>query len=518
VTGSSRRVLDLAVSEAELLETRVAQRVAWNRRAASSTVVRSRRPRDDLVIPHVQLPGRPPFGQERSAFARGPKERELRVVIDRATAPPGDALELLLGFGHHPLIDLLSTRDEGLPYFGIGPIDQQEDLAPVMISRPDGSLMDTGVWPAGQWQEFAQRYLRERPDLGDYDEILRALLLGAASEDYGADALVTASPVLIDPAIRGSVARDSNAMPVEAALALVGLYLRTRDDFTVRQVQGARQRLDRGLFYWVLARELLPNAWRSIFAGGQHNEATGDDTVFQLFSSAIIRLDRALRARDRLHHQMKLEQNLDAADEALFFLDTFLVFLVGAFDAIGRAAHLTYGLKRNKLRDASWQRRWRIRQLAPEAPTLAQLMDDGTPTRDALDLLLLLRNTVHGEALTTVATRRASRPLENVLLLPKDQEQDLLDIIARRGGDDAWGIRQLCGLGVSMRIDMFVESVLPMASDALDRLIGAVEVERLPGVKAASLPSGPPADKPNGPLGDPIHSVRRRQVRLLAGL
>jgi hypothetical protein len=470
------------------------------------------------VIPHVQLSRYLPFRQERSAFARGTKERELRVVIDRATAPPGDALELLLGFGHHPLVDLLSTRDEGLPYLDIGPIDQQEDLAPVVISRPDGSRTDTGVWRAGQWQAFADRYLHERPDLGDHDQILRALLLGSASEHRGADALVTTSPVLIYPAIGGSVARDSNAMPVEAALGLVGLYLRTRDDFTVRQVQEGRQRLGRGLFYWVLARELLPNAWRSLFAGGQHDQATGDDSVFQLFSSAITRLDRALRSRDRLHHQMKLEQNLDTADEALFALDTFLVFLVGAFDAVGRAAHLTYGLKPNKLHDASWRRQWRTRQLAPVAPALAQLMDDGTPTRDALDLLALLRNTVHGEALTTVAIKHASRPLENVLLLPKDQEQKLLAIIARRGGDDAWGIRQLSGLGISMRIDVFVESVLPMASDALDRLIGAVEVERLPGVKPASLPSGPPADNPNGPLSDPFHSVMRRQVRLLAGL
>jgi hypothetical protein len=249
------------------------------------------------VIPHVQLPRYPPFGQERSAFARGPKERELRVVIDRVTAPPGDALELLLGFGHHPLVDLLSTRDEGLPYLDIGPIDQQEDVAPAVISRPDGSRTGMGVWPAGQWQAFAERYLRERPGLGDHDEILRVLLLGAASEDHGADALVTASPVLIDPAIRGSVARDSNAMPVEAALALVGLYLRTRDDFTVRQVPGGRQALGRRLFYWVLARELLPNAWRATSAGGQHNQATGDDTVSQLFHSAIKRLDRALRFR-----------------------------------------------------------------------------------------------------------------------------------------------------------------------------------------------------------------------------
>lgn len=134
---------------------------------------------------------------------------------------------------------------------------------------------------------------------------------------------------------------------------------------------------------------------------------------------------------------MKLEQNNDTADEALFALDTFLVFLVGAFDAIGRAAHLTCGLDPTKLHDVSWRRQWRTRQLAPVAATLAQLMDNGTLGRDTLDLLALLRNTVHGEALTTVAAKYSSRPLQNVLLLPKGQQHDLLAIIARRGGNDS---------------------------------------------------------------------------------
>jgi hypothetical protein len=470
------------------------------------------------VIPHVELPRHRPSGEERSAFARGSKERKLRVVVDRATVPEKETLELLLGLGHHPLIELLSTRAEGFSHLDIGPVDQQKDLAPTVIWQPDGSRTLTAVWPAHTYQAFAERYLREHPDLGDHDEILRVLLLASASRDRGADALVTGSRVLIDPAIRGPVARDSNAMPVEAALALAGLYLRARDDFTLRQLQGGRETFNRGLFYWVLARELLPSAWRSTSAGGQHDQATGDDHVFQLFISVITRLDRALRSRDRLHHQMKLEQNNDAADEALFALDTFLVFLVGAFDAVGRAAHLTYGLDPSRIHDVSWRRSWRTRKLAPVAATLAQLMDNGTPARDTLDLLALLRNTVHGEALRTVAAKYSSRPLQNVLLLPKDQERQLLAIVARRGGNDAWGIRGLPSLGVSMQMDVFVESVLPMVVDALDTLIGGIEVERLAGVQPTTLPTSPPPDNPGNRLGDAFNSIRRRQVRLMAGL
>jgi hypothetical protein len=215
---------------------------------------------------------------------------------------------------------------------------------------------------------------------------------------------------------------------------------------------------------------------------------------------------------------MKLEQNNDMTDEALFFLDTFLVFLVGGFDAVGRAAHLTYGLDPTRLHEVSWRRSWRTRQLAPVAATLAQLMDDGTAARDALDLVALLRNTVHGEALRTVAAKYSSRPLQNVLLLPKDQEHQLLTIIDRRGGNDAWGIRELPGRGISMQMDVFAESVFPMAANALDTLLGGIEVERLAGVRPTGLPTGPPADDPGNEPGDAFDSIRRRQVRLMAGL
>jgi hypothetical protein len=470
------------------------------------------------VIPYVGLPRYRRPGEERSAFARGSKERKLRIVIDRATVPEDEALELLLGLGQHPSIELLSTRAEGFAYLDIGPIDQHKDKAPAVIRRPDGSRTHLAVWPPHTSEAIPEQSLCDHPDLGDHDEILRVLLLASASRDRGADALVTASPVLIDPALRGPVARDSNAMPVEAGLALVGLYLRTRDDFTLRRLPGLRETFDRGLFYWVLARELLPNAWRSTSAGVQHMQATGDDRVFQLFISGVTRLDRALRSRDRLHHQMKLEQTNDTADEALFALDTFLVSLVGAFDAVGRAAHLTYGLDPSRLHEVSWRRWWRTRQLAPVAASLAQLMDDGTAARDALDLVALLRNTVHGEALRTVAAKYASRPVQNALLLPTDQEHQLLTIIDRRGGKDAWGIRELPSRGICMQMDVFVESVMPMAVNALDTLMGGIEVEQLAGVKPATLPTGPPVDDPGNELGDALDSIRRRQVRLTAGL
>jgi hypothetical protein len=419
---------------------------------------------------------------------------------------------MLLGFAHHPLVELLSTRSEGLPHLNVGPIDHEDDQAPILISWPDGSTTSTGVSPASNYLTLTENHLRSHPS-ADRDEVLRVLLLADAAKEFGADAFVTGSDALLDPTQRSRLARDSNAMTVESAVALVGLYLRLRNDFTYRQDNEFRERFNRRLYFWVLTRELLPNAWRWTDAGGQHSQATGDDTTLQLSLSALKRVDHALRARDRVHEQMKLPQNNDTADEALFHLDTFLVFFVSAFEAVAQAAHLIYGLDPGKLHLAGWRRKWRTKQLSIVAPQVSALMDDGAPARDALDLLAFLRNTIHGEALSTVARQAGGRPLENVLLLPRSQEQALLSIIARHGGNDRWGIRPLSSLGVSMQIDVFIETVLPRAIDALNTVMGAVEVERLPGVQPATLAAGPPARGSK----DPFDPVKRRRVRLLGG-
>jgi hypothetical protein len=140
-------------------------------------------------------------------------------------------------------------------------------------------------------------------------------------------------------------------------------------------------------------------------------------------------------------------------------------------------------------------------------------MDKRTPARDALDMLALLRNRIHGEALRSIGVQRPGRLRESLLLLPKDEETELLAVVARRGGNHTWGISKAGGLGVAMEMDRFIEEVLPQAVAALDKLIWSVsdKITKLPGVQAASLPTGPPAS-------DPFHPATGGRLQLLAGL
>lgn len=111
-------------------------------------------------------------------------------------------------------------------------------------------------------------------------------------------------------------------MSPEDAAAVVGLYLRQRNEFTIWKGQPAGTlESNRGLFYWVLTRRMLPAGWRWFGACVASSEDQEISELVLLAQSALVRLGRALRARDRVLVQFQLEQDNETAVEALFYLD-----------------------------------------------------------------------------------------------------------------------------------------------------------------------------------------------------
>jgi hypothetical protein len=408
----------------------------------------------------------------------------------------------------HPEVEIHTTEDEGGPWLEVGAIDESEDMAPVYVRRFDDETYSS-VWPAHQYVEMANEAV-QAGHIGDRREALRQLLAAAAAWGRGADALATESAFLLDHAARGMVAR-SNPMTPESAAALVGLYLRSRADFTIQVWDNVR--LPLGRFHWFTTRALLPAGWRWHSACVLSSHATGDDTLQSLGGAALMRVDRALRARDRLQTQLQLPQNNTTLDEALFYLDVVLVQLMGAFDAVARVAHLTYGLSTDH-RYASWRSNdWR-RRMRQEEPTLANLMDRQQPARHALELVAVLRNSIHGEALegmTFFGAHGGRRP-ETLLQIPRAEHARFMDSVARLGGIDHWGVRSVTG-GLEVDPDLYVEALVPAAAEALDSLMRETAVERLPQIRPSDLSTGPPEDAES-----PFRKEIRDVVRLLAGL
>lgn len=81
-----------------------------------------------------------------------------------------------------------------------------------------------------------------------------ALAAGVAGEALDADIFVTERPHLHNDRVGSTY--SVTCCTVSEAVGLIGLYLRAQGDYRITRDYG----FDRGMFYWVAARELLPEA------------------------------------------------------------------------------------------------------------------------------------------------------------------------------------------------------------------------------------------------------------------
>ena len=437
--------------------------------------------------------------------------RPLRIVLDDALGSE-EAGSLLRGFARHGLVEVFAQGDDhyGPLLIVSEDLDEQRNLHYEL--RRATSTERRSLPYAQQYRNIAPQMVEDYGAASE-DDAYRALILAQIARDLGADAFATRSDFVLERAPRGLVEK-ANPMTPNEALALMGLYLRLRGDFTTFMDSGFTYTPNRGLWYWVLTRDMLRSGWRWFSACVHSATATGDDTLTFLGQSALRRFDRALRARDRVLQQFHLPPNNDTSDEGLFNLEVVLLMLSGALDAAAHVAEVTYSLGTKNPASVGWRKmNWRdsLRELDT---AFDPLLDDESEVRDVIDLVGLLRNTIHGAALQGIAYQEHSKPRtrENLVLLPEAERERILAAVDRRGGHNIWGIRPLWGDEVGIEGDTFLEALVPAVAKALNNLMDATDVEGLPEVSAADL-SGPPTESKD--LFSPWHS---RLHRLLAGL
>jgi hypothetical protein len=440
-------------------------------------------------------------GDRRSAFERGEKGRPLRVVFDRATLSAPD-VELLVELCRDEEIEGLSTSpDDGLQHLAIGKVGR-DDLAPL----PTEHGFEGFVWPVSQIKGHATAIAEKSGE--PEDEVFASLMLSAAAAERRADALVTESPTLL----QGATPREGNAVTLDEAFALVGLYLRSRDRFTVGRIADESEFLGFPVVpgfwmtYWVMSREHVPSGWRW-FSACVGSKSDGD--MIPLGESVLRRVDRAFRIRDRLQIECHRELTDRANDEALFLLDVLLFTLYGAFDGAARVAHRAYDLPLPLTeRDAGWLRkRWR-RQLRKVKPELVELVRPGTDSGRLLLMMSLLRNTIHGAPIRAIGTSGYDR--RNLVEIPESERHEVAELAEALGGISTWGMR-MTERYVYVEPDLFCERLMPPTLELLDQILAATDVERLPDVDPSSLSEGPP-DK------FPFSAEIRRRLRLLGGV
>lgn len=342
-------------------------------------------------------------------------------------------------------------------------------------------------------------------------------LAARVAETIGADIFITERQYLYKAT--WSVADGVTYCDVNDALRVIGLYLRSQGSFITSRDPAGRgtHTMNRGLYYWVGTRELLPSAWRWFAACVQYSRAVGNDGLLLLGQSVLQRIQRVLQVRDEVHVALNKPQDNDTADDALSSLDVALLLLMGAVDATARVAHAVLGIS-GSVYSAGWQyeKKW-VAKVSATAPGLGGLFQGDTDHAHALTILRLLRNSIHGEALPALGVAVGRQRHGTLVGLPGPDQAELLAAFAALGGDAAWGVEQLIPGRMHADPGTLLEQLLPRILRMLNEIMDATPVEQLSNVSLQPGDLEVPV-APAGSYSNPFDEINRQSIRWQLGL
>jgi len=454
-----------------------------------------------------------------------PAFRKLRVLVDVDTVDVNSSefcLEwLLTGLLQHPYIDAYRYSEAGPPASAPRHTVGHTEVVPGWVVL--GSVHPDSVMYSSKQTVTYASIQGNAPDVAEHDTQATAysslgpveaskrrradMIAALVAVAVRADILVTERTYLHQ--LAWAPADGVTFCRPQDALALVGLYLRAQKQYVILPDLTC----NKGLFYWVGARELLPNAWGWFSALVQHDGTSIDGELTSLGGSVLSRVSRALEVRDEVHLALNVPQNNDTADDALAALDTVCLLLMGALDAAALVVHKVVQLTGPDY-IVGWRRKdWR-RALMKRAPDFRPMLEINTDGERVLTVLALLRNTIHGAALQPIAVGNQLGRRDSTLLgLPAAQTARLLIAIDSLGGRAAWGIQQLLPNRFYADPGLLLEQLFPRTVGLLDSLLAATPVERLDASEVGAARGSPPSEPDS-----PFSPEKRRSIRWQLGL
>ncbi len=252
--------------------------------------------------------------------------------------------------------------------------------------------------------------------------------------------------------------------------------------------------MNRGLFFWVGTRALLPEGWRWFSACVRVGR--NDDGLIYLAESAFTRLQRALEARDVIHRTLNQPHNNDAAEVVLSNLDIMLMTLMGALDVTARVAHRVLRLPAADEFQAGCQRgRW-LEPLGAVDADLERMFAPGTWHRSVAQLLARLRNAVHAAAPSPLGVMSHGFSRDGTLVgFPDTGADELSELFDRLGGRAEWGVRSVIPGRAHVDPSHLVEQLMPAAIALINAVMAGTPVERLIDEPLNDGDCAPPEDK-----------------------
>lgn len=445
------------------------------------------------MIQRIRWPYRA-SGELATPFMRGAGERGLRITFHLSSftnASPKEklALELLFELSRLEEIYALQTEPGLYPYIEIGKNDYDGNQIPVVVKDNEGQVVRmTGIRNVHYWQRIATDLAPENdPEYAETKATYADLLIAQAHCTFRQDILITLSPRLLEHQHEAYVDEANPRNPTDAA-QLVGLFLRSRENFTYQHLPNMPSELDHGLFYWVLTRQRLPGMWRYFSACVHAEKARGDD-ILNLGQSILDRCMRAIQARDAIGEQFHVPQNNNTRDAIMYHFDYLTLLLAGAFDAQARIAYRSYDIKRPNEWSASFYGDSRgggefIKALGRTEENKLYALVREEYFQCVMTLLYTLRNTIHGASLPSLAFRANSDTEESLIQV---DSPSFSRAVERLGSLDSWGIKHLHSFLV-LEPYAFVSTLVMESLKLIDAIANATDVLRL-------FPDGYPVPK-----------------------
>jgi len=272
--------------------------------------------------------------------------------------------------------------------------------------------------------------------------MLDDLLIISSHQQENRDRLVTTSPMMIGN--KEHVVQSANPRTPTEAAKIVGLFLRSRNDYTFKFENSVRIGTNRGAFYWVLMRNSIPSMWRYYSACVLAEDQRKDRTLL-LGLSILNRCSRTLEARDAIGIGFYNKQNNDTRDSMVFHFDYLTLLLSGAFDALARVTFRVYQLTKPK--EFSTQLQFRKKEFLKELKNKGanELVDYvSQPSVQALlEIVYNLRNTIHEASLTSLSVKpHVLREEYSYITLSPDLEKIFKQNIQPYYDPDACGLAQ----------------------------------------------------------------------------
>lgn len=410
-------------------------------------------------------------------FSAGTDARPLRIVFDNATSSGDPASTLLEQFSARPGFELYQTDPAADGRIVIGERDIH-DAIPVDYVLPGGGRR-MALASSGWLEEAADLSAREF-DVA-HDEARRVLSLAAASARHEIDALVCSSPLITTQHWSGLAQRARLCTPENGA-ALLGLYLRAHNDFTVYARGGHGVFLEDERFYRAAAVAVLPGYESWLAAAVADRRDRDDQQRFRFLRGMETRLSRALRARDYFAVRIRSARPDDAWDEALFFFDAALLNLSGALDAAARFLNITFSLSDNTRWAGFGRTNW-CASLSAAAPHLADLADPaGSRLTACARSVGVLRNYVHGEDFSQEHHEdgpgiRTVDYGKGALIVPEADVERLLDAIRLLGDPKTFGLERSAGGPLLVLPASFLMRMVPAVLQALGELTTRADLQ-----------------------------------------